>query len=506
MATIVRTVKKIFDCKTGDIIQTNDFFNIHTDDYLYELRMKLQSALKGRISPIYICPYCSEKLQLLGGNKGTSFKNGSFKILHFAHYKSETECPQKSSDTHFFKSEINIMKYNGQKEGEDHKRIKDFLAKYLWINESKNEGVTEVSVEKNWRGNDPSTKVWKRPDVKCSFNGKKIAFEIQLSTTFLSVIEERQHFYKENKGFILWVFKDFVKDDNFRRLTDNDVIFSNNQNAFVLDEEAVSKSEETGELTFKCYFKSFDIVGEKVIEDWDMKWVTLNELIFDNKEYKVFGFDVNKSKVEIDKKIKDIEDDKRKEIDERNRLVNYHEGLQIEINNLTEKRDRVNKNQSDTKTKLDKTNENLEKLNKVKNDSEAIINSIYNSLDNREVIAQGILSSVIFLEMVTHFHDKYKGLFYYKNEEIKEINVKINDCDGKIKNIQNLKQYNDYSILEVSNQSQKNFVENTSFSDLKYIKKSDIGQTDLFFKPYSIENEKAKEMLIWNNPPVYFFI
>jgi competence CoiA-like predicted nuclease len=287
MAIIVRTVKEIFDCKTSKVIETKDFFNQYSNDYLYDLRMKLQSAYKGRTDAIYVCRYCSEKLQLLGGNKGVNYNKGSYKVLHFAHSKSETECPQKSSDTHFSKSEINIMKYNGQKEGEDHKKIKEFIAKYLRINESNNEGVTEVLIERNWRGNDPSTKVWKRPDVRCSFDDKKIAFEIQLSTTFLSVIEERQHFYKENQGFILWIFKDFVIDDNFRSLTDNDVIFSNNQNAFVLDEEAISKSEETDRLTFKCYFKNFDILEEKIVESWEMKWVTLNELIFDKKEYKV---------------------------------------------------------------------------------------------------------------------------------------------------------------------------------------------------------------------------
>jgi competence CoiA-like predicted nuclease len=191
MAKINRTVKEIQYYKTSEILQTNEFFNIHSDDYLFGLRMTLQSAFVGRFDPIYICPFCTEKLQLLGGNRGTNYKEGNHKILHFAHHKSETECPQKSGDSHFSELEIKIMKYNGQKEGEDHKRIKEFLAKYLRINESKNEGVNEVLVERNWRGNDPSTKVWKRPDVNCSFNGKKIAFEIQLSTTFLSVIEER---------------------------------------------------------------------------------------------------------------------------------------------------------------------------------------------------------------------------------------------------------------------------------------------------------------------------
>ena len=55
---------------------------------------------------------------------------------------------------------------------------------------------------------------WKKPDISASYKNINIVFEIQLSTTFLSVIVDREYFYKDNQTYILWVFKNFVIDVN----------------------------------------------------------------------------------------------------------------------------------------------------------------------------------------------------------------------------------------------------------------------------------------------------
>ena len=50
---------------------------------------------------------------------------------------------------------------------------------------------------------------WRKPDVKALYGDKFIAFEIQLSTTFLSVIVERREFYLKNNALIFWIFNEF---------------------------------------------------------------------------------------------------------------------------------------------------------------------------------------------------------------------------------------------------------------------------------------------------------
>lgn len=123
-------------------------------------------------------------------------------------------------------------------------------------------------------------------------------FEIQLSTTFLSVIEERQSFYKNENVFVLWVLKSFQSDDDLRKFTENDVIYSNKQNAFILDNESLTKCELEKDLVFKCYFKKYSIDKNEVIGEWHCNFITLNDLIFDNESKKVFFFESDLDKKE----------------------------------------------------------------------------------------------------------------------------------------------------------------------------------------------------------------
>ena len=52
---------------------------------------------------------------------------------------------------------------------------------------------------------------WRKPDVIAKYNNLNIVFELQLSTTFISVVVQRDIFYRLNDYFIIWVFN---FDDN----------------------------------------------------------------------------------------------------------------------------------------------------------------------------------------------------------------------------------------------------------------------------------------------------
>jgi hypothetical protein len=47
---------------------------------------------------------------------------------------------------------------------------------------------------------------WRKPDVRATYNDVNIAFEIQLSTTYLDVIVGRRQFYLEQGGLLFWIF------------------------------------------------------------------------------------------------------------------------------------------------------------------------------------------------------------------------------------------------------------------------------------------------------------
>lgn len=59
-------------------------------------------------------------------------------------------------------------------------------------------------------------------------------FELQISTTFIQVIVDRENFYKENNTYIMWIFLEF----DCEQFTQLDISYANKSNTFVFDEEA----------------------------------------------------------------------------------------------------------------------------------------------------------------------------------------------------------------------------------------------------------------------------
>ncbi|MGY3131129.1 hypothetical protein ACVWZM_001811 [Bradyrhizobium sp. USDA 4501] len=112
---------------------------------------------------------------------------------------------------------------------------------------------TETIVqEKSWSAaDDPRT--WRKPDVQATSTEGQFAFEAQLSTIFLDVVVSRRMFYREVGAHLIWVLASFSED--YRRMTTDDLLFSNNSNVFVVDEETVRLSEETKQFHLRCHYR-----------------------------------------------------------------------------------------------------------------------------------------------------------------------------------------------------------------------------------------------------------
>ena len=180
--------------------------------------------------------------------------------------------------------------------------IKEFI-------ESNNE-FSNIKVEKVLKSNTNYLE-WKKPDISASYKNINIVFEIQLSTTFLSVIVDREYFYKENKTYILWVFRNFVIDEFKQRFTEKDVFYSNNRNAFVLDNQAINLSQQNNDLYLLCYYQIPIIENLKINYNWECKYVCFEQVTFDEVNFKVFYFDVEKEERILKEQILIIEKELR---------------------------------------------------------------------------------------------------------------------------------------------------------------------------------------------------
>ena len=309
-----RTIKEVINLDTRELIYADDFF-LQDENIIWKYRELCQEAIKRRRDPFLVCSTCGQLVQISGG------RGVRKKVTYFKHLKDSKDCPIKT-DSNSSKEDILRGKYNGQKEGKEHIETKRLIASFLELNKSTKGEISHCDLEKVIKGNRDFLK-WRKPDITSFFKDKTLVFEIQLSTTFLDVICERQHFYKEKQIFILWVFRKFEIEEDKQRFTQKDVFYSNNRNAFILNDEAIRLSEENKDLYLLCQYQEPIARGERLTYKWREKYVCLSELIFDETTYKVYYYDVDKSeqkiRLEIEQNI--LERKKREE----ERLLRYRE-------------------------------------------------------------------------------------------------------------------------------------------------------------------------------------
>lgn len=226
-------VKEVMDTETGRHLTVAAVMG--TD---YERLMQLRMDVRTRVlkdAPLLRCSLCGVPVYICRAKEGFKF--------FFRHQHEDGSCPAQTRGA-LSQDEINARKYNGAKESQLHRRMKDWVSQCL----AADGRFQEIAQEPTWKGQ--LTGERRRPDVRAVYNGLPIAFEIQLSTTHLNVIAARRDFYRQEGGLLVWLFAEF--DTEHRRMTDDDVFYNNNLNAFVMTTKTVEASVEAGEFRLEC--------------------------------------------------------------------------------------------------------------------------------------------------------------------------------------------------------------------------------------------------------------
>jgi len=189
--------------------------------------------------------------------------------------------------------EINARKYNGIKESWRHREMKRWIAECLRADQR----FSDVQVEQRWTGQ--FSGAWRKPDVRATFDGIPVAFEVQLSTTFINVIAERREFYLREGGLLFWVFSAF--DEGARRLTQDDVFFNNNRNAFVVNGRTREQSLATRRFTLECAWAEPTLGGNA--GELRRALVPFDELTLQRDKQRAFHFDFDSAQAEITRRV-----------------------------------------------------------------------------------------------------------------------------------------------------------------------------------------------------------
>lgn len=269
-------VREVIDLATGEYRNAYSLISAHPYGEAVTLRVRVREAF-GRGAPAYRCADCFAPVYISAQMT---------KRLFFKHPPGTGRCRERLLISGPTAEEIRTRKFHGLRESEAHKHMKALIERSLRADPAFT--LDQILVERRWAASDGPEK-WRQPDVQATTANMRYAFEAQLSTTFLSVIVDRRSFYRDQKAMLVWILPRF--DPDYRRMTVDDLLFSNNSNVFVVDNETVRISEEKKAFHLRCHFRRPAIEDGNIIDGWEEVIAPLAALTADVKEQRLYHFD-----------------------------------------------------------------------------------------------------------------------------------------------------------------------------------------------------------------------
>lgn len=283
-------VEEIRDDTTGEIHKSADFLRRELRE-LNRLRGEQEDLLTAG-KPRFRCAHCEV---------GVVLRLSALRRWYFRHDEEDGSCRYQTKGF-LSQDDLDARRYNGQKEGPQHILMKRLIRESL----SRDSAFAQQSIleEVRWRGKVKAGS-WKIPDIQASRNGLRIAFEIQLSSTYVNVMRQRRAFYLAEGGLLFWVLTQVREED--KRQFQDDVLYPNNCNVFAIDEETVALSVANSELTFRCGYLEPIQDGWTLKERWCERLVRFSELTLDLHNQRVYYFDYDNARSEIERALRTID-------------------------------------------------------------------------------------------------------------------------------------------------------------------------------------------------------
>ncbi len=287
------TIPEVLDLTSGQILEAS--LVIRQDNASHHIqRMDDETAFLRNKTAKYHCPLCLAPLTIRGAKD---------KQYHFKHpVDPEALCPYRSNYS-MSAEEINACKYDGAKESEAHHRLKNWIEQSLRADKNvdsasihREKRISGIKTTQNW-------KEWRQPDVQAKYKDQLFVFEIQLSTTFLSVIAGRREFYLKNGACLVWIFDHSMINSETMRFMERDIFFNNNRNLFFITSETVRNSLELKEFRLMCRYEKLVRIDFGIEADIVEEEVAISELTIDLEKQRIFYYDYDHTKKQLNDEI-----------------------------------------------------------------------------------------------------------------------------------------------------------------------------------------------------------
>ena len=253
----------VLDKLTSANIVVVDLLHSDSND-ISALRNRIQQERK-KSSNRYLCGFCNDPVYV-SNSQGTP---------HFAHYASSgLKCPWRTISPQKLR-DISAQRFQGRQVSELHVRLVLAIESLLLRSTT----VSNVGSPDQTYFGEFSTG-HRFPDLRANYCGHDLVFEVQLSSTYLPVISDREDFYRKNKEFLIWIFYDFKRTIGMQ--TEKDILALRSRQVFEFDDEVIKLSLDANKLLVKCHWQAPEIVDGKVHWNWNEKFISLDELKFDD--------------------------------------------------------------------------------------------------------------------------------------------------------------------------------------------------------------------------------
>lgn len=116
----------------------------------------------------------------------------------------------------------------------------------------------------------------RRPDVRAVYDEAPVVIEVQLATTQIPIIIQREDFYDSEEYRLLWLTWNFGPPATNGRLLSSfeDIFYSHNKNLFSMDSETVQLSRQRNEVILRAFWVRENLWQSKLVGLHELSWLS----------------------------------------------------------------------------------------------------------------------------------------------------------------------------------------------------------------------------------------
>lgn len=257
-AILRRTLKRVVDLASMHSITSDALIAMSKDDYQVLRRAATRARLDRKAR--FVCAKC--------GHAVYAPREGRTGQPYWKHHPGAPQLCPWWTGTPASVDIVSAQQFDGAQESPLHAKIKHIVGELLTNDPRTTAGsvvVDEYLILENGR---------RRPDVRAIYDGMPLVVEVQLATTQIPIIVQREDFYENASIRLIWLTWNFEPPTSGRLLSSfEDIFYSHDRNLFSMDDETIALSRQRREVILRAFWLDEDAWRSKLVTISDLNWI-----------------------------------------------------------------------------------------------------------------------------------------------------------------------------------------------------------------------------------------